>query len=197
MEEQQPSWKGHGFTLVVFAGIVVLCAIFFVLGMTVGRGQGQRSAQAALNAAAAKAAAADARDRANDEPGPAPGSGKVVTFVPEPASEPVKAAPPPPALPDVSIAPAKPGKKTPPAEAPVLPPEPPKGRYLQIFALEKSATAHKEMDNLRKKGFSAIILEPDAKNKLYRVQVGPFSNTADLDDAKRKLEALGLTPIKK
>ena len=66
MEEEQASWKGHGFTLVVFAGIVVLCAIFFVLGMTVGRQQGQRAAQATVNGSAAKPAASEARAQSGD-----------------------------------------------------------------------------------------------------------------------------------
>ena len=45
--EEPASWKGHGFTLLVFGGIVVLCSIFFVLGMLVGRDQGQRIAEMA------------------------------------------------------------------------------------------------------------------------------------------------------
>ncbi len=55
--EEQPSWKGHTFTLLIFGGIVVLCSIFFVLGMLVGRTQGQKLATvAAADAAAAKTA---------------------------------------------------------------------------------------------------------------------------------------------
>src|SRR3989442_1489517 len=45
--EEQTSWKGHSFTLLVFTGIVVLCSIFFILGMLVGRAQGQKLASAA------------------------------------------------------------------------------------------------------------------------------------------------------
>src|SRR5215510_6804667 len=42
--EDQTSWRGHTFTLLVFTGIVVLCSIFFILGMLVGRAQGQKMA---------------------------------------------------------------------------------------------------------------------------------------------------------
>src|SRR5215467_12770783 len=45
--EDQASWKSHTFTLLVFTGIVVLCSIFFILGMLVGRTQGQKVAFAA------------------------------------------------------------------------------------------------------------------------------------------------------
>src|SRR6516165_8406150 len=44
MMEEQTTWKGHSFTLLVFTGIVVLCSIFFILGMLVGRQQGQKFA---------------------------------------------------------------------------------------------------------------------------------------------------------
>src|SRR5438093_12610882 len=42
--EEQTTWKGHSLTLAVFTGIVVLCSIFFILGMLVGRQQGQKFA---------------------------------------------------------------------------------------------------------------------------------------------------------
>ena len=48
--EEPVSWKGHSFTLFVFAGIVALCSIFFVLGMLVGRIQ-VRAASAPKKAA--------------------------------------------------------------------------------------------------------------------------------------------------
>src|SRR5438876_12104425 len=55
--EDQTSWRGHSFTLFVFTGIVVLCSIFFVLGMLVGRAQGQKIASfAASSKGEAKAA---------------------------------------------------------------------------------------------------------------------------------------------
>ena len=47
--EEQTTWKGHTFTLLVFTGIVVLCSIFFILGTLVGRAQGQRLASIAAS----------------------------------------------------------------------------------------------------------------------------------------------------
>jgi len=48
MEETNPTWKNHSFTLLIFGGIVALCSIFFVLGMLVGRSQGQKIAEMAF-----------------------------------------------------------------------------------------------------------------------------------------------------
>src|ERR1041385_2529084 len=65
--EDQNSWKGHTFTLLVFTGIVVLCSIFFILGMLVGRGQAQKTAFAASANATAKA---DTKAVSSDESKP-------------------------------------------------------------------------------------------------------------------------------
>src|SRR5436190_16528517 len=62
--EDQTSWKGHSFTLLVFTGIVVLCSIFFILGMLVGRAQGQKLV---ANAPAASSAKNDAKSVPKDE----------------------------------------------------------------------------------------------------------------------------------
>ena len=188
--EDQASWKGHGFTLLVFVGIVILCSIFFVLGMLVGRGQGQHTAQTAVVTAAAKAATAEARtqtqtqnDRSELSSTPGIEAARVPQLIAVPPTEPVKEKPP------VTVAQTK--------AAPAAAPVPEKMLYLQVDALEKSSAARMEVDELRKKGFSAIILEPGGTNKLYRVHVGPFSNTAEADIAKRKLESMGYKPIKK
>src|SRR4029077_19922704 len=52
--EDQTTWKGHTFTLLVFTGIVVLCSIFFILGMLVGRAEGQKVAGTGSVGASAK-----------------------------------------------------------------------------------------------------------------------------------------------
>jgi hypothetical protein len=43
--EETTSWKNHTFTLLIFGGIIVLCSIFFTLGMVVGRSQGRQLAE--------------------------------------------------------------------------------------------------------------------------------------------------------
>ena len=52
--EEQTTWKGHTFTLLVFTGIVVLCSIFFILGMLVGRAEGQKVAGAGPGGASSR-----------------------------------------------------------------------------------------------------------------------------------------------
>src|SRR5437867_2410008 len=100
--EEQTSWKGHTFTLMIFGGIVVLCSIFFVLGMLVGRAQSLKIANIASAEAAAKA---PSKELPRDEPEVAvrPRSTAVVPEV-KPAPAPVPAPPPdPPAQHTVSL----------------------------------------------------------------------------------------------
>lgn len=182
--EDQTSWKGHTFTLLVFTGIVVLSSIFFILGMLVGRAQGQKFATVAAVEAASRM---DAR--------PAPKEDKPdLTFFDsvekekkhpalEPPPQPRLESPPPIADPPKAVAPAPPSNVI----------------NYQIGALRKPSDADKLLDDVKKKGFRAFILAPppgDA-NPFYRVQVGPFADTLQADDAKKKLESAGYQPILK
>jgi len=69
--------------------------------------------------------------------------------------------------------------------------------YVQVAALENEATALSEQDKLLKKGFAALVFTAGGANQLHSVRVGPFSNKADADEAKRKLEGLGYKTILK
>lgn len=178
--EEQTSWKGHSFTLLVFIGIVVLCSIFFILGMLAGRGQGQKLASVAAAEAAARN---EAKAAPKEEKKPDLTFFESVEKGRQPALDPPpKPAPPPPE----------------PAKA-VDPPPPANSINYQIAALRKSSEAEKLLDDVKKKGFRGFILAPppgDA-NPFYRVQIGPFDNMIDADDAKKKLESAGYQPILK
>ena len=168
--EQQTTWKGHSFTLLVFAGLVVLCSIFFILGMLVGRDQGQKIVSAA--AAAVKPEAKPAPDEDKSD----------FTFYEAVKKDESALLPPPPT------------KADPPPEVRSKP-----GNVInyQITALRKSADADRLLDLLKKKGFRAFILAPAANdpNPFYRVQVGPLADGIEAQNVKKKLESLGYKPI--
>src|SRR5205085_4483398 len=98
--EDQTSWKGHTFTLIVFTGIVVLCSIFFILGMLVGRSQGQKIASTVSAATLAKA---DAKTALREETKPDLTFYDSVRKAEPPSLEP----PPPPKIEPVIPDPAK------------------------------------------------------------------------------------------
>jgi cell division septation protein DedD len=182
--EEQSSWRGHGFTFFVFIGIVVLSGIFFILGMLVGYSQGQKYA---VGGAEAKKIAPSAAPTVNDldfseelqrnELPPL-----VVESAPQ-AEDPLEdALPSEPAHKGENSSP--PG----PAPAPTA-----NGVVVQVEALGRASAALKLVDELKKLGFKAAIVPPSpgAKDSLYRVQVGPYADSAEANSAKRKLESAG------
>jgi len=197
MTEDQTTWKGHTFTLLVFAGIVVLCSIFFILGMLVGRQQGQKYASAAGAAAKNEAKAAPKDDKQD------------FTFYDsvkkedqaalQPTAPPPKADPEPDPRPEPP-APARAGpeKKPEPAPkrelapeaAPAASPAPSNVVNWQVGAVRKASEAQRLLRELKKKGFRAFILTPEEgdSDRLYRVQVGPFADVIEAEEVKKKLE---------
>ena len=188
--EEQTTWKGHTFTLFVFTGIVVLCSIFFILGMLVGRAQG-------LKIASSSAPAAPLRT----EISPSPNQEKQdFTFYdgvkkPEPLTlqpAPATSDPPPKAEPASQIDSAL-------ASPPEITSKPANSINYQIGAVRKSSDAERLLKGVKKKGFRAFILEPAAKdpNKYFRVQVGPIDDPVEAQEIKGKLETAGYKPILK
>ena len=182
--EDQTSWRAHSFTLLVFTGIVVLCSIFFILGMLVGRAQGQKIAS---SSAAAKG-----------EPKAAPQEKNTpeLTFyesVKKPELSSLEQSPPPeiqPAIPD-------PPKVDEPAPLP-LDAAANVFNY-QIAAFKRSGDAEKLLGEMKKRGLRAFILAPppDDPTPFFRLLVGPFADTVEAAQAKKDLESAGYRPILK
>jgi cell division septation protein DedD len=198
MTEDQTTWKGHTFTLLVFTGIVVLCSIFFILGMLVGRQQGQKYASVASAAAKTDAKSAPKEDKqdftfydsvkkedqAAFQPAPPPPRSD-----PDPQPE-----PPAPTRPEPIKEPAPTPKRPPIRETDPAPsPTPSNVVNFQVGAVRKASDAQKLLAGLKKKGFRAYMVEPQKgdSNPLYRVQVGPFADVIEAEQVKKKLESLG------
>ena len=180
MMEEQTTWKGHSFTLLVFTGIVVLCSLFFILGTLVGRAQAQKVGS---NGAPAPAPKIDANPSIEDKPD--------FTFYDAVKKE-APATLQPASEPPAKVDPKPQSAYEPPAKLDNL-------VNYQIGAVRKSADAEKLLNQLRKKGFRAFILAPvstDA-NPFFRVQVGPFADPAEAQNVKKKLESAGYQPILK
>jgi cell division septation protein DedD len=176
--EEETSWKGHSFTLLVFTGIVVLCSIFFILGMLVGRTQGQKLASAEV---ADAETSADIQPVADEKP--------ELTFY-----DAVESRELPPLEEPVA---AKPEPDPPPPPKDVKPAPPASVINLQIGALRSSSDAEKLAAELKRKNFRVFILAPPPRdpNPFYRVQVGPFSEEQEAELTKRRLESAGYKPI--
>jgi cell division septation protein DedD len=182
--EEQTSWKGHTFTLLVFAGIVVLCSIFFVLGMLVGRSQGQKMASSAIQQSVkTEAKPAAAEDKQDFTPYEATKKEDPVSL----PSVPAKTAPEAP----VVILPPKPERPQP--APPSAGAKAANAVNYQVGAVRQPADAEKLLSEVKKKGFHAFILPPapDDPNPYFRVQVGPFADAIEAQNVKKKLEDAG------
>ena len=184
--EDQNSIKGQTFTLMIFGGIVVLCSIFFILGMLVGRTQGLKLATVA---------AAEAAIKANPPKVPTIEDRPELSFY-DSVDKKRPAVLEPPSRLEPKPAPPKESVLAPPKVGP--PPAPVNTLSIQVAALKKSADAAKQVDELKKKGFRALILAPAPgdNNPLYRVQV-PVPNQLQAELVKKELEAAGYKPILK
>lgn len=167
----------------VFLAAVVLCAVFFTLGFIYGRDQER---------AAARAAELKARTTDTTPPTPAaprPGSSPAdLGFYDRLGTKP---------KPEASR-PASP-RPQPPAAVKVTPTSPPAGSeriFLQVAALTQKDDAERLRAELYRLGFPAVVVPPGS-DKLFRVQVGPFTDPELAAAAERRLEAQGFKVIHK
>ena len=209
---------GNKQLLSVFFILVVLLGVFFTMGYIVGR---NNPSNEAVNLAVARKPAdmAGVRPKEVDAQGQQMSEPKVVesprpepkkqepSKVEPPKAEPVKVEPPKPApvKPEEKKAEAKKQeeKKEVPKPKEVPPPPPVKaaaggvskpvpGSYLQVAAIDmKGATIM--VDSLRKKSFSAMVMEgPSDKPEIFRVVVGPFATAEEMARTRTRLEEIGM-----
>ena len=166
--------------------VVILFAVFFVMGYFVGRSSSPPAKLAADTGTGAGAAPAATDTR------PQPASGAPAAQTPAPA-----AAQPSAEEPAGETQPAtRPTRAAEPkTEAPAAPPpEPAGGTYLQVMAVRREE-AEVVARTLKDKGFPSTL--SPAPTGLTRVLVGPYTDTASLGKAKAELENAGFHPMVK
>jgi cell division septation protein DedD len=71
------------------------------------------------------------------------------------------------------------------------------GYLVQVAAVSKQEDADSLVDALKKKQYPAFVADPVTTDKLFRVQVGPFSEAKDAEAMRARLIADGYSPILK
>src|SRR6201998_1227408 len=74
---------------------------------------------------------------------------------------------------------------------------PTSGYFVQVAAVSKQEDADALVDALKKKEYPAFVASAAANDKLFRVQLGPFSDIKDAEAMRTKLVADGYRPILK
>jgi len=180
---------GTGKMLVLFFGLVALCAVFFGMGFSLGKSTVKTAVVADVNSGTAV------------ENGPRPSASKNLNPAsPEPVVKPVgqknvdtqadanSAA-------NGTETGATPATSNPPPADPLAAP-PLNGYYVQVAAVSKQEDAEALVDALKKKQYAAFSTNASA-DKLYRVQVGPFGDIKEAEATRAKLVGDGYNPILK
>ena len=169
---------GTGKMLVLFFGLVALCAVFFGMGYSLGKnsakpigdGQAASGVPSSIRPTAVKAAE--------------PHAPSDLTFYKavgqkDPNSE---------LMEKPAAAPANPVAKSAPAEGDA-PPDPTalvsgqNNYFVQVAAVSKQEDADALVDALKKKQYAAFAANAPG-DKLFHVQVGPFSDIKDAESAR-------------
>jgi cell division septation protein DedD len=203
----------------IFFGLVLVCAVFFGLGYSVGRGSGTR---------AAAPAPADTTASTTDSHTPKPSPEQTLTPVESPAtgtdqdngatSLPPDSPPPQPSgtqtqpqgrtpAPLVSSPASSPGTvssatpRTPvpltPKPAPVMQPAPATAAasfMVQVAAVRIQQDAEILVDALKKHGYTAVVRN-EPQDQLLHIQLGPFTSRADANAMRAKLLADGYNAV--
>jgi len=182
----------------LFFGLVMVCAVFFALGYTLGRkseagltttpavllqaAKGPKPTGSAANQPSMTFYKAVEQKDANPQLTPATSTETA------PANSPTATA-----------APATPGATS--ATEPTTPPDPagvlPTSAYfVQVAAVSKPDDAEALVGALRKKQYPAFVAS-SGNDKLFHVQVGPFSDIKDAEGMRSRLINDGYSPILK
>ena len=185
---------GTGKLLFLFFGLVGICAMFFALGYSLGR----KSEPAITSASAAASPQLVPGTTKASSGSPASPSMSFYKSVEQKDAN-AELTPADDAKPDTAAAPADAAvTSAPAANAPDPTTTLPTAAYLvQVAAVSKQEDGDALVDALKRKQYPAFIAVPIPADKLYHVQVGPFSDIKDAEAMRARLIADGYSPILK
>src|ERR1039458_1478200 len=185
--------------LTLFFGLVVVCAVFFALGYTLGRKSEGPSGTTVLSSLPASNGA---------KPGSGAGSSAPMTLYKsgEQSANPPSASTsgtgtegavgqPAKSSSDASEAQTQ-GTQTANPPDPMAP-IPTTGYFVQVAAVSKQDDAEALVDALKKKLYPAFVASNSTPDKLFRVQVGPFGDVKEAEAMRSRLINDGYNPILK
>ncbi len=173
---------GTGKMLALFFGLVILCAVFFGMGFSMGRNS-VRSGPELLPSPGSSGGTRPSAVNKPSTPASAPES--------RPSEKPQQQAPPDANASNNATATPAPDQSATPA-----PVQPGPGYFVQVAAVSKQEDAEALVESLKSRQYSAFIANP-ASDKLFRVQVGPFTDIKDAESMRAKLVSDGYSPILK
>ena len=174
---------GTGKMLILFFGLVLLCAVFFGMGFTMGKNSVRSAPE--LQATPTGVRPSAATQTPTSQPAATPANQSSSDNNPSsPSGQPAQQTP---AAADQNAAQQSGTQQA----APSGP-----GYFVQVAAVSKQEDADALVEALKGHGYSALIATPTS-DKLYHVQVGPFTDIKDAETTRAKLVSDGYNPILK
>lgn len=175
---------GTGKMLALFFGLVILCATFFGMGYSSGR----MAAKSSADLLPSPSTSGRSRVSPSSNTPSAPAS-QLATAV--------KPTEPQQTTPDTSAAtnPAPAGSTSDQA-APIPPPQPGSGYFVQVAAVSKQEDAQALVESLKSRQYEAFIADA-SPDKFFHVQVGPFADVKEAESMRARLVNDGYNPILK
>jgi len=183
---------GTGKLLVLFFGLVAVCALFFALGYSLGRKSESTMAAGPSPSVVTPASAKTASSAAAAPPMTFYKNVEQKDASPEltPAADSKTENQISAATNDPSTAPLV----NAPENSTVLPTS---GYFVQVAAVSKQEDAEALVDALKKKEYSAFVAPQSGSDKLFHVQVGPYSDVKEAESMRTRLIGDGYSPILK
>ena len=186
---------GTGKLLVLFFGLVGVCALFFALGYSLGR-----KSEPVITAASASMPQVSSNTSKSSG---AATTNQPMTFYKSVEQKDANAELTPPAnaakdaKADSGAAPETTAAAQAPASNAADPATmvPTSSYFVQVAAVSKQEDADSLVDALKKKSYPAFVAP--ASDKLFRVQLGPFSDVKEAEAMRAKLIGDGYSPILK
>jgi DedD protein len=180
---------GTGKLLMLFFGLVAMCAVFFGMGYSLGRGSGKPAIAEAV--APVSGTAHPAVQRASES------SKSDLTFY-----KAVEQKDADPSLTPAAQTTQAPADTNSGANKSPVAPDPAaiasgSSYFVQVAAVSKQEDAEALVDALKKKQYPAFTANGSANDKLYHVQVGPYGEVKDAESMRAKLIGDGYNPILK
>ena len=189
--------------LSLFFGLVIVCAVFFALGYTLGR-KSDVGVTAPGAAAPLQTSSNNLKPAGSASPQPAPQMSFYKAVEQKDANPQLTPASPdaasstpgqtPSSSPGASSSGAPAQTANPPDPLATLPTA---GYVVQVAAVTKQEDADALVDALKKKEYPAFVATNSASERLFRVQVGPFAEIKDAEATRTRLVNDGYNPIVK
>ncbi len=200
---------GTGRMLAIFFALVLVCAVFFAIGFSLGRRTATAVAGISLSAPAGTPATIVRPSAAkNDAPQPTPQSSSTdFSFYKAVGEKNADAALTPqgstaqPATANAAAPTEAPPKAATDAATAAPAPSPSMttigGYYVQVAAVSRQEDADALVEALKKKQYPAFTANNTSTDKFYHVQVGPYADLKDAEAMRARLIGDGYNPIVK